>query len=280
MEESIMNSEFEQRLHSISKEQLVQLLQELVERYPFLLTEISAALNDLSTISTSAIEEDTGEDVTEDWDFGGDEQVTVHSLPRPVLPPLDGNLYRQRIENYATRLNQKEPPAVIAEDLAQLLEEAELRADQDDYAGALEIYALVLDERLLERSPALTPILDEAIQEATPALETLLNDASSNTLFNATTATLSPLLHASLRCSWLERLFTLWLKYLDTRTSSTEEDLPQIILNVAWDEDIPLLERLVQNELQSQPRSEHTNIVDFSRQYRTRVLEKFLRELS
>ncbi len=51
-----MNSEFEQRLHSISKEQLVQLLRELVERYPFLLTEISATLDDLSTISTNAIE--------------------------------------------------------------------------------------------------------------------------------------------------------------------------------------------------------------------------------
>lgn len=284
-----MDAEFEQRLHSISKEQLIQLLQKLVERHPFLLTEIPAILDDLSTTSISTLEDDTNEDVTEDWDFGGDGEGSDQAgrpeypyklLPRPALPPLDKNLYRQRVESYATRLKQQEPPEVIAEDLAQLLQEAELRADQYDYHGALDLYALLFDERLLERSPALTPVLDEAIQAATPALETLLTDASSNTLFDATTATLSPLLDATFRCSWLERLFALWLKYLDTRTSSNEEDLPEIILNVAWDEDIPLLERLVRNELQRQPPGEHTNIVDFTYQYRTRALEKLLRELS
>ena len=55
--------------------------------------------------------------------------------------------------------------------------------------------------------------------------------------------------------------------------------MPGIMLDVAWSEDMPLLRNLAQNELQKQPRSEHSNIVDFTSQYRTKALEKFLKEL-
>ncbi|MDQ6659953.1 MAG: hypothetical protein M3Z24_03180, partial [Chloroflexota bacterium] len=58
-----------------------------------------------------------------------------------------------------------------------------------------------------------------------------------------------------------------------------EEDLPEIMLNTAWSDDILLLHSLVQNELQRYPRPEHSNIVDLTRQYRTRALEKFVKEL-
>ncbi|HLJ32946.1 MAG TPA: hypothetical protein VKU38_04810, partial [Ktedonobacteraceae bacterium] len=72
-------------------------------------------------------------------------------------------------------------------------------------------------------------------------------------------------------------LFHLWLKRLDAHR--VEEDLPDIMLNVAWSEDILLLRTLTQNELQKHPRSEHSNIVNFTQQYRTKALEKFLKEL-
>jgi len=40
------------------------------------------------------------------------------------------------------------------------------------------------------------------------------------------------------------------------------------------------LRSLAQNELNNkEPRGEHSNIVDFTRQYRTKALEKFLKEL-
>ena len=79
------------------------------------------------------------------------------------------------------------------------------------------------------------------------------------------------------RRRWLERLFALWLKHLDAHRVA--EDLPEIILNVAWNEDMLLLSSLVQNELQKQPGGEHSNILDFNHQYRIRALEKFLKEL-
>ncbi len=272
-----MEPEFEQRLHWSSKETLIRLLQELCVRHPALQVEMTDILGSLTSVTgTDADGDESGEEVTEDWDFSGDEHVVLRSLARPPLLPLDSEAYRQRIENYATRLGQ-ESPQVIAEDLAKLLEEAELRAEQQDYAGALDLYALLFDERLVERNTTLTPILDEAIDIASPTLEVLLEDASSNALFDATTIMLSPLLTTNVRLHWLKRLFALWLKRLDAH--STDEDLPEIMLNVAWDEDIPLLRSLAQNELQRQPRSERTNIVDFARQYRTRALEKFLKEL-
>ena len=88
---------------------------------------------------------------------------------------------------------------------------------------------------------------------------------------------LSPLLAPAIRRSWLERLFSLWIKRLDLHR--VEEDVPEIMLDVAWNEDIALLRTLAQDELQQLRQGDHSNIVDFSRQYRVRALEKFLKEL-
>ncbi|SRR6266568_3028595 len=270
-----MEPELERRLQNTSKKHLIQLLQELATRHPLLLAEMASILE--ISLGASDAQDAIDEEITEDWDFGGDEPTMLHPMPRTTLPPLDIATYRQRFEAYATRLSQGEPAQSIAEELAELLEEAELRAEHQDYYDALELYALIFDERLLERVPALTPILDEALDVVTPALETLLSEASGNALFDTTAATPAPLLTADVRHRWLEYLFALWLKRLDT--SSVEEYLPDLMLNVAWSEDIPLLRSLVQNELSQHPRNEHSNIVDFKRQYRTRTLEKFLREL-
>ena len=80
-----------------------------------------------------------------------------------------------------------------------------------------------------------------------------------------------------MRQEWLVRLFVLWLRRLDAH--HVEENVPEILLNVAWSEDVALLRSLIQGELQRQPVSERSNIVDFTQQYRARTLDKFLKEL-
>ena len=50
---------------------------------------------------------------------------------------LDTEAYRQRIEDYATRLKQGVPASAIASDLGELLAEAETRAEYSDFQGAL-----------------------------------------------------------------------------------------------------------------------------------------------
>jgi hypothetical protein len=287
--EILMEAEFEQHLRESRKEDLIELVKALALRHPALLTEISTLLDNLADSKSvqddvyaedEYVEVDEDEEETDEWDFGGDENVQL--VPPPpgqlVLSPLESEAYRKRIESYSARLEQKEPVSTITSDLMNVLREAELRALQQDYYAALELYALVLDERLKERSAPLTAIFDEAIDAATPALETLLSEAGSNTMFDEQTITLSPLLTASARQSWLERLFLLWLKRVDAH--NIDDELPEIMLNVAWDEDMPLLRALTQNELQKIPRSPHSNIVDFTRQFRYRALEKFLREIS
>lgn len=280
-----MESELEYRLHTSSKEQLIQLLQELALHHPVIHGEITAFLDNAQSQQSShnlsesvSMPGDVDEDVPEDdWDFGGDEPVMMHTFHRPLQLPVDAEIGKRVIGDFVTLLSQQDTPQVLADTLTDLLDEAESRTEQDDYPGALDLYALLIDERLLERTPAITPILDEAIDAATPALEDLLVEASSNAMFDATAIALSPLLTSTIRYQWLERLFQLWLKRLDAHR--VEEDLPDIILNVAWSEDISLLRTLTQNELQKHPRNEHSNIVNFTQQYRTKALEKFLKEL-
>ena len=281
-----MEPELEQQLHSLSKKHLIQLLQELAARHPILLSEMSSILENLTGIAEDG--NGTGE-VSEDWDFSGDEEgesqdedaresIDTHATSRwSLLPVLDTEAYRQRIEDYATRLKQGVPASAIASDVAELLAEAETRAEYSDFQGALSLYALVLDERLRERSSILIPILDKAISGAIPAMETVLSEASSNAMFDEAAVTLSPLLSTNLRHEWLKRLFAVWLKHLDER--SIEEDFPRIMLNVAWSEDFLLLRNFVQVELQRYPHKEHSNIVDITQEYRTRALEKFMKEL-
>jgi len=144
-----MEPEFEQRLYRADKEDLIQLLRELAVRHPVLLSEMATILDGLL--------DETDEEFTEDWDFSGDDQPLFHTLPRPPLYPLDSEEYRQRFAEYVLHLSQEELPEVLAEDLAELQEEAELRAEHHDYPGASSIYALIIDERLRQLRNAENP---------------------------------------------------------------------------------------------------------------------------
>src|SRR5207302_3415203 len=135
------------------------------------------------------------------------------------------------LEMHATRLRQQSTPQGLLEDLSALVEEAITYIGHNDYEGALALYALMFDERLLERSSALVPTFDEMIDAAMPSLESLLTEASSNTMFDISSTTLVPLLLSQVRQQWLERLFALWLRRLDAH--KIEEDLPEIMLDVA-----------------------------------------------
>ena len=177
--------------------------------------------------------------------------------------------------SYLPRLQHGEALQTLVGDLDALLDEAETRAEHHDYRGAMDVYALVLDERLAERDEKLVHMFDKAIDDIMPILETLLSEASSNMVFE--TSTLTPLLTPEMRQEWLVRLFALWLRRLNAHY--VEENVPEIMLNVAWSEDVALLRSLIQEELQKQPTSERSNIVDFTQQYRARTLDKFLKEL-
>lgn len=298
-----MDTEFEQRLRESEKDTLIELVKALALRHPALLAEMHMLLANLADTGSGnghahgngqgtgyagdgyeeldeGEEGEEGEEETDEWDFGGDESVLLVPPPvgQPALAPFDGEAYRQRIERYAARLEQGEAPATITSDLMEILREGEARAVRQDYYAALDLYALVLDERLKERSAALTTLLDEAIDAAMPVLETLLIEAGSNTMFDEQTITLSPLLTAPARQHWLQRLFLLWLKRVDAH--NIDDELPEMMLGLAWNEDLPLLRALTQSELQKLPQNPHSNIVDFTRQFRYRALEKFLRHLS
>ena len=272
-----MEPELEDRLRHTSKEHLLLLIQELATRYPTLQTEIAALIESdvarpIVVVQGEAVEGE--DDLSADWDFGGDE-VVLHPVPVSVLTPFDTEICSRRVEGYVARLQQGESLQTLASDLDTLLDEAELRAERHDYQSAMYMYAIVLDERLAEHEGQLTQLFDRAIDDIMPILETLLSEASSNILFEA--PALTPLLTPAMRQEWLTRLFVLWLRRLDSHHA--EENVPEIMLNVAWSEDVVLLRRLVQDELQQQPVSERSNIVDFTQQYRTRTLEKFLKEL-
>ena len=79
------------------------------------------------------------------------------------------------------------------------------------------------------------------------------------------------------RQRWLARLFAFWLRRMDTYQG--DEQLPEMITDTAWSEDLPFIRQLVQNELHKTPVEVKSNIVDFTRQARIKTLEKFLREL-
>lgn len=277
-----MESQLERSLHNMNKAQLASLLQELVARHPVLLTEVVELLEQFADAESDDDMEDGNAEIdseaTEDWDFSGDDDdlVELRSFTRPTLPPLELDSKQQQINSYTERLLHGESQQSIGSDLLHLLREAELRADQHDYQGALALYALVLDKRLAEKNGVLVHVFDKAIDESMPFLAALLSETSSSITFD-TSIPLSPLLTPPMRHEWLKRLFTLWLKRLDLH--HTEEDIPEIMLDVAWNDDAPLLYELVQNELQSTSQVDHSNIVDFSRQYRVRALEKFLKEL-
>ncbi len=277
-----MESELERHLRNTNNAQLVSLLQELVARHPVLLTEIVELLGQFDDPTGNEVAEENDAEIdseaTEDWDFSGDDDdlAELRSVSRPTLPSLDIESKHQQINSYTERLLYGESQQSIGSDILHLLREAEVRADQHDYQGALDLYTLILDKRLVEKNGTLVHIFDKAIDESMPFLEALLSETSSSITFDASIP-LSPLLTPSMRQEWLKRLFSLWLKRLDLH--QTEEDVPEIMLDVAWNDDATLLRSLVQNELQQLNQDNYSNIVDFSRQHRMRALEKFLKEL-
>lgn len=273
-----MEPGLEDRLQSTSKEQLVLLLQELATRHPTLLLEMTEVLEKLTAPTSAENEAEIDNQASGDWDFGRNELVTLHASLQPVLPVLDIDAHRQRIQKYSARLTEKEGARSIADDLQSLLQEARRRTGQNDYTGALEIYALVLDQRLEACDAALALIFDQAIDAAMPDMEALLGEASSNVVFDpsAPLTALAPLLTPSTRQHWLERLFALWLKRLDAYHA--DEKVLEMILDMAWSDDVTFLRRLAERKIQ-QRQGEYSNIVDLTRQYRTRAVEKFLKEL-
>src|SRR6266567_4793995 len=273
-----MTPEFEQRLQTTSREQLIQLLEELTVRHPVLQAEITSMLGKLAQEHEPAqVEEatdDTGE-VSEDWDFTGETQVTPHSAAsQQAALPTDSEDRHQHVGEFAGRLSQAESRQALFEVLQDLVEDAISYIGQNDDQMALDFFALLIDERLLESQPETVPLLDEMIDASMYSLEALLEEISSRTMFDTDAGALSP----GVRHRWLQRLFALWLKRLDAHR--VEEDLPELILDVAWNEDALLLRSLAQAELQRQPHTSHSNIVDFGSQYRTKALEKFLKDVS
>ena len=282
-----MKPEYEQRLHAASKEHLIQLLEELALRHPVLLTEITSMLENLAheLPQTEDASDDTGDtgdagEVSEEWDFNSDTQL--HSLPsQQAALPTGDETRNQHVDEFFTRLQQAETPQELFDVLRDLVEDAVSYIGRGEDSTALALFALLIDERLLERKPDTVPLFDEMIDAGMYSLEALLGEVSNYTLFDVdTTVALSPLLTPDVRHRWLERLFALWLKRLDAH--QVEEDLPELLLDVARSEDMVLLRSLVQDEIQKQPHAghaAHANIVDFGHQYRSRALEKFLKEL-
>jgi hypothetical protein len=272
-----------QRLRNSTKERLVLLVQELVSRHPTLAGEIESML-----LSTQPAILSTNDE------FSADMLILRRPLTQQSSHSFNFDVYQQHLVDYPLRLQQGTSPQDIFDDLVVLLQEAEWRADQYDYQQALSTYALVIDYRLALQNTVLIHIFDRSIDEFMPVLAMLLSESSSLTtpddgpdvdndvttiepIARRTHAELSPLLPLDKRQLWLKRLFSLWLKRLDNHYS--EENLPEIMLEIAWSEDVVLLRSLIEKELHLQPANTHSNIVDFSRQSRTRILEKFLREL-
>lgn len=277
-----MTSELEQHLQTTSREQLIQLLEELTVRHPVLLAEIVNMLGKLSHEHEPAPAEeaadDTGE-VSEEWDFTGERQETSRSVSaQQAMLPTDSEARHRHVGEFARRLSQVEPPQALFEVLRDLVEDAISYIEQNDDHMALDLFALLIDERLLESRPETVPLFDEMIDAGMYSLETLLEEISNRTMFDVNIVAPSPLLSPEVRHRWLERLFALWLKRLDAHR--VEENLPELILDVAWSEDALLLRSLVQAEQPEQPHTAHANIVHFGRQYRTKALEKFLKDVS
>ncbi len=272
-----MQAKLEQQLHIIGKKQLIQLLQQLVTRHPALQSEMVSILQSFASNSDLSAEDAYTAEVEEDWNFGSNERTAFHAFPQTIHPAPSSETVQQVLATYTARLSQETASNTLMTILSQLLDAAAYYMERGEPHAALELFALLFDERLLERQPEAVCIYDEMVDAATYSLNVLLSEASSETALNADGTILSPMLIPDVRRRWLERLFALWLKRLDAHCVA--EDLPEIILDVAWNEDMLLLRSLVQNELQKQPMGEHSNILDFNHQYRIRALEKFLKEL-
>lgn len=281
-----MEPDMEYRLQCSGREQLLYLVRQLLVRHPQVESDILELLptteagNALSMFwsTPSSDEEDEREEAddhfTDEWDYNDSDVEDSILAPQMPLAPVDLEASRQCFAAYI-EVNAQVTPQNIYTDLIEIVKEAEQRANRRDYQGALELHALLIDERIAKHNQILTTVLDKLIDEALPLFETLLSEVSSHIMFDPTT-TFSPMLSAPMRHRWLERLFCLWLDRLDAYHE--EAEIPEIILDLAWSDDVEFLRAMVLKEMQLYP-GEHSNIVDFTRQYRTRALDKFLKEL-
>lgn len=205
--------------------------------------------------------------------------------------------FKQRLQ-YTTRLQQGETPEAIFADLTNLLQAAEAYTDRNNYQQTLDIYAQVINAHLATDEALLISLFDRAITEFLPQLDMLLFEASSLIISEPSqppdpsnkpassksitsptpiTVSMSPLLTPEVRRSWLERLLALWLKRIDI--SQIGEQLQEIILEVAWSEDMAFLRHLVESELQHTSSNTHVHGDDSVKQPRTHTLEQFLKQL-
>lgn len=273
-----MDAELQRLLQQAGHDQLVQIVQQLIMRYPALLSDIAQWLTRQQIAEQDGMDEEAvaiDEEVTEDWDFSGDE-LDSYPLARLVLPPLAAQTYQERLAAYRVRLECGEAVATVRRDLLDVLWEVELRAEQHDYHGALSLYALLLNAYLAVQRPDLNALFEYALNETMATLETLLAEASSTLQVDASKQ-LSPLMNQDDRQHWLERIFALWLKYLEERRPV--ERLTELLHMVAWREDLPMLRSLVLSKMPSQDDQLSGTIVDFARLYRVRMLERLLKSL-
>ena len=273
-----MDAELQRLLQQAGHDQLVQIVQQLIMRYPALLSDIAQWLTRQQMAEQDGMDEAAvaiDEEVTEDWDFSGDE-LDSYPLARLVLPPLAAQTYQERLAAYSVRLECGEAVATVRRDLLDVLWEVELRAEQHDYHGALCLYALLLNAYLAVQRPDLNALFEYALNETMSTLETLLAEASSTLQVDASKQ-LSPLMNQDDRQHWLERIFALWLKYLEERRPV--ERITELLHMVAWREDLPMLQSLVLSKMPPQNDGISGTIVDFARLYRVRMLERLLKSL-
>lgn len=270
-----MDPTLERRLLAATHGQLVFLVQEMVAQHPALLQEVVDKLE----VRTPNAEQESGavRQLPGDWSELSVAEVPLSLGGEPLLLPIHLERFRQRLEEYPLRLQQGESAATISEDLRNVLQEAGLRVQHCDYHGALALYSLVLDKLLAEGDETLLAIFHQEVAQTLPTLESLLSTASSNIVADVS-HTFAPLLEPALRHLWLERLFAFWLQRMQRQR--VDNDLPEILLATAWSDDLPFLHNLVLDELQRHRVGGSSNIVDLSHQFRTRALERFLRELS
>lgn len=270
-----MEPELERRLHNIQRDQLLSLLQDLVARHPSLLSEVTETLNGWE--APTPIENEDDDEVTEDWDFSGSKAV-IHTASPSERELLETASLREHIQGYSARLQQGEALQILKQDLSQVLHKIEEIANHSDSYEPLELYALLIEQRLDGQTDELVQLFDAGLDEAMPMLEMLLCEASSNMVFDSSSSTpLTSSLTQNARRRWLEQLFALWTKRLVGYRA--ESSLPELIMDVAWQEDMDLLRDLVQHELQCLRQASSSNIVEISQQYRVRILERFLKEL-
>lgn len=188
---------------------------------------------------------------------------------------------------------KKEMPEASVTTLINLLQSGERYANQNSYQQALGIYAQVIDIYLTTHEPVFIAFFERITDSFLPQLDRMLIEASSLIISEPSQPmdlaeipdklashanpvsiplTLLPLLTTEIRHSWLKRLFALWLKYRDKYRVC--EQLQQIMIEVAWSEDIACLRNLVESELR------HATLESRIMASQSHALEKFLQELS